>query len=72
MAGSERETWDKYQKLVLYKLDYLSDNLSILVQKQNEIEREIAKIKALASAFGIAGGILVTAVGWVIEYFHKN
>lgn len=72
MAGPEKETWDKYQKLVLYKLDFLSENLSKLIEKQAVIEQDLAKMKAVASAFGVAGGILVTAVGWLIEYIQKH
>lgn len=72
MAGPEKETWDKYQKLVLYKLDYLGENLSKLIDKQAQIEQDLTKMKAVASVFGVAGGILVTVVGWVIDYLQKH
>ena len=72
MAGPEKETWDKYQKLVLYKLDSLTQGLDKLIDKQATIEQDLAKMKAVASVFGVAGGILVTAVGWLIDYLQKH
>lgn len=72
MAGPEKETWDKYQKLVLYKLDFLGQNLEKLLEKQNEIDRDLAKMKAVASVFGVAGGILVTVVGWIFDYVQSH
>lgn len=72
MAEPTDESWDRYQKLVLYKLDFLNVNLTEVIKKQNTIEREIAKMKAVASAFGFGGGILVTIVTWLIDYSQKH
>lgn len=76
MAG---ESWDKYQKLILHRLDCLSSDQQRLIEsvakiseRQGAIERDLEKMKAVASAFGIVGGILVTVVTWIIEYYQRR
>ena len=76
MAGPERETWDKYQKIVLFKLDLLTENVKDLTNKMQRLETELHTMKiekkVRVSLYSSIGGIIGVIVLKIFEYYQKH
>lgn len=60
--------WDKYQKLVLYRLDEMKESIEVLDKRVDALAKSqlITKVKlaTIGSLAGVTGSILVFVIKW--------
>lgn len=65
------ETWNEYQKLVMFRLDQQDKKLELLEAKTNQIHTDIASFKSNARFTGALAGFVVSLLGLLFNYFRS-
>lgn len=66
------ETWNEYQKLVMFRLDQQDKKLEQLEVKTNQIHTDIASFKSNARFTGAVAGFVVSLIGLLLNYFRSS
>lgn len=66
------ETWNDYQKLVMFRLDQQEKKLEQLEIKTNQILTDIASFKTSARITGALAGLVASLIGFLFNYFRSS
>ena len=61
--------WSEYQKLVLYRLDDLTESIAVIDEKVNKLQNSVFLLKFKVGLIGTAAGTLGAAFVGVIMQF---
>jgi uncharacterized membrane protein (DUF106 family) len=66
------ETWNEYQKLVMFRLDQQDNKLEKLEEKTNQIHTDISSFKSNARFTGALAGFIVSLLGFLFNHFRSS
>lgn len=64
--------WRDHQVFVLKELERLNNNFEKLIDKMSNHEKDLVTLKVKASILGTLGGIAVTVVLAIFEFFRRQ
>lgn len=66
------DDWRDYQRMVLWDLKRLSEEVTRLNDKIDHMQIDLASLKVKASIWGVAGGLFSISLMLVVEFFIKR
>ncbi len=68
---AEDNSWSKYEKMVIDKLDDHDDKFGLIENKLTQIQVDIATLKVKAGVWGGIAGLVPVVLGLVLFYVTK-
>ena len=68
---AEDNSWSKYEKMVIDKLDDHDDKFGLIENKLTQIQLDIATLKVKAGVWGGIAGLVPVVLGLVLFYVTK-
>ena len=65
---AENDSWSKYEKMVIDKLDDHDNKFGLIENKLTQIQVDIATLKVKAGVWGGIAGLVPVALGLVLFY----
>jgi len=68
MRDGDGNGWDEYKRLVMDKLDTLSEQVSSMNKKLSQVRLDVAGLKIKAGVWGLIGSAIPVVIGLGIFY----
>jgi len=68
---AENDSWSKYEKMVIDKLDDHDSKFGLIENKLTQIQVDIATLKVKAGVWGGIAGLVPVVLGLVLFYVTK-
>ena len=68
---AEDNSWSKYEKMLIDKLDDHDDKFGLIENKLTQIQVDIATLKVKAGVWGGIAGLVPVVLGLVLFYVTK-
>jgi len=68
---AENDSWSKYEKMVIDKLDDHDNKFGLIENKLTQIQVDIATLKVKAGVWGGIAGLVPVVLGLVLFYVTK-
>ena len=68
---AENDSWSKYEKMVIDKLDDHDNKFGLIENKLTQIQVDIATLKVKAGVWGGIAGLVPVVLGLVLFYASK-
>lgn len=69
---AENDSWSKYEKMVIDKLDDHDNKFGLIENKLTQIQVDIATLKVKAGVWGGIAGLVPVVLGLVLFYVTKT